>query len=344
MDEDFIEEAASAVINEVSTVDPDATSLATNFDGREDPTIFAGTKLVGYDEISDAQVFKTLKDFFRGFHFDINEDFSSRFESVDSIADYTVGTINDIAGLKKASDARKILCDAAALARFWCLGTVISSAMRSGKLGKGANEKLAFKLGKSSAYIYQYRAVAERMSISECYLLGMRGCTTTDLRRLGQIKDDDLRGSVIRAFIDSYTNTADVSGKKAAMEQLKRAIGCANSSMDVLALTNTDPSAGGPAITPPDNYTELMKRIRSMKVTIGKGFKEQTIEAFCNAAVNFSMNESTPEADSLLSNIKTEADELAKSLMHTIQDIQDMVRELQSLQGVKVTDDEGNAV
>lgn len=332
------------VENQVAEVASTATSLAANFDGREDPSIFAGTKLLGYDEVNDVKVIKTLKDFFRGFSFNIDEDFSDRFDSIDAIATYTEGTINDISSLKKASDARTVLSDAAALARFWCLGAVISSTMRGGKLGKGANEKLAFKLGKSSAYIYQHRAVAERLTISECYLLGMRGCTTTDLRRLGQIKDDDLRKVIIKTFVESYTNTADISSKKQSMEQLKRAIGCANESLDVLALTNTDPSAGGPAITPPDEYTALMKCLRSMKVRVGKDFKNETIENLCNAAVNFSMNKGTPEAENLLNNIKTEASGLIEMLLNTEADIKDMLRELYSLQEVRVTDDEGNPV
>lgn len=176
---------------------------------QEDSMLVEGILLPTYEDLTEQNVLKNVREVFHGFSFDSTENFGKRFQDINQLAQYVEASSTDIKACRRKAETADLLQRAAAMARFWYLGTVLDRALKQGSYGTSASGKLASLLGKAVSYIYQIRAVAERLTVTDCYLLGMRGCDSTTLRQLAQIRDDATRSAVIKAFIDSFVDTSD---------------------------------------------------------------------------------------------------------------------------------------
>lgn len=309
-------------------------------DPEEDQSLTAGITLPTYEDTTDQSVMTSVRDVFRGFSFDANEDFGKRFSDIEQLALYITSSMSDIQSTRRRAEAGAMLQRAATMARFWCMGKVIDKALQEGKYGTSACRKLAISIKKSEPYLYKIRAVADKLSVTDCYLLGMRGCNSTTLIELAQVRDDATRKGIITAFVNSITDTSNGLIVERARKALVNAINV-NKKTSFAELSTSDPTAGGSDILVTDSYQRVMDGLRKWQRIVKKLTSEEVIEEFCTTAADFSINENVPEAERHLAEVKAEAEHTKEMVQTAINNLNDSLRELNSLAGVEVIYNEG---
>ena len=293
-------------------------------------------KLPGFTDITDKQVLKSVRDVFKGFEPDAGT--SVRFQELDTLAKYAKNSLDAIDDINRTAKANQLCYEAAALARFWYLGQTINKALKDGQYGKNVAQQLGARLGFGQAYVYQIRAVAERLTVTDCYLLGFRGVTSTDLRKLAQVKDDAVRRNLIDAFIEVYSNTGDTQVCENAQKGFKAGINAATknaSTKDVAAMTS-DPMNGGSEIKVSVEYTETMKFLTSVGKHAKALAEDQLSEDAVRAFDYFNLSPDVPDADKHLEEIHTKAEELEKRLRLVVENCNAMIESLVVLKGVEL--------
>lgn len=294
-----------------------------------------------YDDTTDKSVMSSLRDIYKGFSFDANEDFGSRFKDLEQVADYVSASIDDINNRQRTAEATSLLQKAASCARLWCMSVVIDKVLSASKYGTKAAETLAAQLTVATSYVYRMRSVAKGLSLTDCYLLGVRGITPTMLIHIGELPDDAIRKGLVTSFVNSITDTADVQACARARRALVVAMN-ANKHANAAAITTSDPAAvGGSDILVNESYQTAMETMHKWRVRLKKVAAEQEIEGFCAALADFSINETVPEAERHLEEVKTEATQTRAVFQAAINNLTDAMRELDSLAGVEVLHDEG---
>lgn len=301
----------------------------------EDPRMSAKIELPDYGSVSEQKVLKSVKDVFKGF--DYTAGMSMGFSGTDDLAQYTINTMEDIKNVSQTARVNQIYHKAAVLARFWYLSDAINTALNKGEYGTNAVNKLANAMHLSVPYIYHMRSVATRLSVVDCFLLGTRDLDTSHLRKLAQVKDDSVRKAIIKAFLDCYKDT---SNPEVAAEAKKQFVAAVNSNLNTTAieLGTSDPLNGGSDIEVSPEYTEMDKQLGSW-ISLAKKFcNEKSLDAFVNASESFFITEETPDAEERLDEIKEKAQELTNLLVAVQGSIATLTTELDSLQGVDVTE------
>lgn len=306
----------------------------------EDPSLYAGMTLPTMDDINDQIVYKSVKDVCRGFSFDPNEMMDKKFRDIDQIANYVLATEEDIRNMCHEAEANDRLKHAAAIARFWYMAYSIDKALKEGDYGTGSSTKIAAKLHKSIPMVYSIRQVGSRLTATECYLLGLRKISSTTLRRLAALEDADHRKGLINAFVNAYSDTQDMETCEKAKKQFIAAV---NMGLDpkFLETSTSDPVAGGSAIEVSELYTEIMKRFGELERPLKKINGEVFIEAFCKACGDFSMTDSVPDAEEHVADVKAAAERLKTMCLAAKNNLDDAIRELDSISGVEVISNEG---
>ncbi len=308
-----------------------------HIDENEDQTLCKGILLPTYDDMTDQKVLKNVRDIFKGFSFDSTDNYGVKFKDTEQLAEYVQASMEDITTCRSKAEASELIQRSASMARFWYMGAVLDKALTEGAYGTAASNKLAVALKKSVPYIYQIRAVATKLTVTDCYLLGMRGCDSTILRKLAQIKDDEIRKGIIKAFIEMYINTADRNQLLAARKALVNAIN-ADQKTDFIEVSTSDPVAGGSNILVSPEYQAVVSELNSWTKMLKKASQEATITKFCNATASFYLTKEAPDAEKHMEEVKTFA-ETVRQLIATVKaNLADAESELQSLQATEVLD------
>lgn len=289
--------------------------------------------LPGYDQVTDKEVNKSVKDIFKGFD---PASTTAVFADDDALATYAQNTMNDILEMRKKVDGSQMLYKGAMLARFWYLGKTIGNALDNGNYGANVIQKLMVSLGKSQSYIYQIRRVADKIALVDCYLLGMRGLESSDLRKLAYVREDTLRKQLITSYIESIKDGDNVGKIDKARRELKAAL-LADRNADAIDVGTSDPNNGGTEIEVTPEWNDAIQTIRKWH----KLAKPQTDETMCNNSVaalgNFYLPKDTPDAEARLAELKMAAEDTAAALRIAKQNIEQIITELDSLAGVALS-------
>ena len=313
------------------------------FEDTEDmPGLHEGIALPTHAELTEQTVLSSVRDVFRGFSFDTTEDFNNRFTSLNQVSQYVASSLDDIKVVRYKAEAASILHEAASMARLWCMSSIVLQVLSKGKYGTDACGKLAAELRLSKPYVYRIADIAKRLTVVDCYLLGMRGCNGTNLLALGQIKDDVTREAIIHNFVNAVTDTANPDALVEAKRNMIRAMRAtkpmrpAHEIEDYELSSTSDPSAGGSDSFVSEVYQKTMDAFQKMKARLKRIADEQEIEEFCGALADFSISETEPEAEQHLAEIKEEAEATKEVIKTAIGNLNDALRELDSLAGVEV--------
>lgn len=166
-----------------------------------------GTRIMSlpkYNELTDQRIVKEMQRVFNGFEYDSNMNPTEVFKSADQIETYAKAVVVDI---EKCDDDFKMdaVRKAAAIsAKRWHFGFVISKCLDASGYGSDLAGKLAKAAGISTSYLYQYRAVGERLSLKDAYILGLYGLGWELIRQVAAINDDDVRRNLITYYVDSH--------------------------------------------------------------------------------------------------------------------------------------------
>lgn len=305
---------------------------------QEDQSLIGVMILPTYDNVNEQKVLKNVVDVFRGFDH-TSASSGKLFKDTDALAVYTQNTMDDIKDVRQRAERTQLCQKAAAMARFWYLGETINNALVNGEYGTAAVNKLATALKKSVPYIYQLRAVAVKLSVIDCYLLGIRGLDSTHLRRLAQIQDDNVRASIVKAFIDKFKDTSNISKLDQAKKQLLAAVNIAQNT-ETIDISSSDPeNVTTPDVSEiPSECLDVMNQLTSWQRMFKKPATEDVIETFCKTLEDFYITSAVPDADAHLANILAGAVKTKDMLLVVRSNIDDAIRELDSLQGVTVCD------
>ena len=309
----------------------------------EDQSLVDVIALPTYDDLTDAKVLGNVKDVFKGFDYDTNENMGKKFEDTSALAEYVHNSMQDIRTVRYRAEASELLQKGAAMARFWYIGDSMNKALIQGDYGTSAYNKLATEMRKSVPYIYQIRAVATKLTVTDCYLLGIRGCDSTTLRKLAQVKDDTMRTSILRAFVDLVKDTSDRDVMEAAKRNLVAAINM-DQKTDFLDVSTSDPSQGGGEVNVTIEYQEVMQQLGKWQKMLKKPIDGDTCDAFYNALEGFYMSETTPDAEHRLDEVVGEAEKTKAVMEATITVLKDNILQIESLTATAITDSEGNKV
>ena len=310
----------------VAVVDSNLPALD---DERED---IAGIALPGYDITSEKEVTKTVQRVFKGFD---PASVTAQFADGDAFVDYAKRSMTDIIEARRTSDATQLLARGASLARFWYLGKTIDTALSGGGYGANVIQRLTTELGKSQSYVYQIKQVAVKLTLVDCYLLGMRGLESSDLRKLAYVKDDKLRRQLIESYISAITDTGDTAKMEKARKALKAAI-LADRQADAIQLGASDPNNGGSEVEVSEEWAAAMSTIRSWNKATKQLVNETHVNESIAALANFYLDEDVPDAQRRLDELKMAAEDTRVQLDAAKKAIDDIIKELDSLSGVEL--------
>lgn len=303
---------------------------------KEDPEMMAVIKLPTYTDVTDQKVLKSVKDVFKGFDPDTGTS-GIKFNDIGALATYTTNSMEEIRNAREKAEASQILYRAAAMARFWYLGQTIDRALVNGEYGTSAVNKLAAALKKSPPYIYQIRAVATKLTVTDCYLLGIRGLESTHLRKLAQVKDDNVRKAIIDTFIEACQDTSDPDKLELMRKKLVTAI---NAPQDTSAsdIGSSDPMHGGTETEVSPVFTEAVNYMAKISKNTKQLADNQFAEDAARALDYFSISQNTPDAEKKLAEVKEKASALVKQVSEAIANMQDIREALKSIDDVTVTE------
>ena len=290
-----------------------------------------------YADTTPEKVLRNVREVFKGFTYDSSDD-GREFETVDALADYVQASLDDIREAQTIGETAKMVNTSASLARFWIMGEKVDKALKNASYGNGACNKLAAKLKKSVPYIYQLRDVSKQLTMQDCWLLGIRGCTTTTLRRLAQIKDSDTCKQIIAAFVADTTDTSDVTRIERATRAFKSAINDACKRVNLIEqnTTNPDEVVEDPSVLVNPSYGETMKALDEFEKKLKKLVTEDYVCQLCDTMADFAITSAVPNAQEHLSALKDRVMGIKKQLVDTQGYLDDIDRELDSLSKVEV--------
>lgn len=295
-------------------------------------------ELPTYKDVTEATIARSMRDMFKGFSCDANVDIAKEFKDIDQLAGYANKTLEDIRDVQNNGESAKIMHTSVALTRFWYLGRDIDNALKSSVYGNGACNKLAAKMKKSVPYIYQLRDVAKQLTKEDCFLLGTRGCTTTTLRRLAQIKDRDVAKQIISAFITDTQDTSDVTKMERATRAFKAAINDACKKVNLLDQSTTNPEevVDDPSVLVNPSYGEAIKVVDDLERKLKKMTSEEYVCKVCDTLADFAITESVPNAQQRLDEFKARITEVQAMVKVVTEYLADIDRELTSVAKVQV--------
>lgn len=304
-------------------------------DEAEDSSLVPVIQIPTYKDTSDKEVLHSVKTIFKSFEPPGTKN-ASPFQDVDALAQYTIDVMANIRAAREKAEGSQMLIRAATLARFWYLGQTIDTELTKGTYGTSAAQKLATAIKKSVPYLYQIRAVAQKLTVTDCYLLGLRGLDTTHLRKLAQVKDDNLRNSIAHAFIDAIGDTSDEHRTAQAKKQFIAAINgvCGTTPRDV---TTSDPENGGTEVKVSQEYTNTTKEINNVLQLLRKLGSEDYIENLCRVMDDFFITDSVPDAEKHLQAIWDKVDEIEKLVPTCTANLKDILEHAKDLKNVDVS-------
>jgi len=292
-------------------------------------------RLPTYKDINDAGVQKSVKSVFGDFAYgSASDDMGRRFSDVGQLVQYTNVVFGSIRDKLQATQASTMCTRAASMARFWYLGDTLDKALKEGDFGTNVSNQLAKELNVSVSYIYHIRRVAVKLSAVDCYLLGIRGCDSTHLRKLANIPDDKLRRDILNAFVEQFSDTSDKEAMERARKALNNACAARTSLLEVDG--TSDPSSGDAGIRVSEEWDAVMDVLASWQKMLKKPGEEQPIDDLVRVLGDFHMSSSVPNAKERLIELKDEAERTRALVLAVKNNLEDAVRELDSLSAVGI--------
>jgi len=328
-----IEEREELALETVSDAD------VTMVNDVEESSMVATISFPGYDELDDRKVLRSVQDVFKKFDYGDTTNISNQFKDTDSLAVYAKNTMADIRAVRSKADINQLVHQAAAMSRFWYLGDTIDKALKAGSYGANAAHKLAVAWNMSDPYIYQIRAVATRLTPVDCYLLGIRGLDSTHLRKLAQVQDDATRKAIITTFVSACHDTSDPTKIMQAKKLFIAAINI-KKALSTIDATTTNPD--GDKVNDedlPQEYVAVLNQISQWGKKLKKVMDEHSLEELFNASGNFYMPASAQDAETRLNDVKEAAESLKRVCMNTRNELDDIIREMDSLALVELNTD-----
>lgn len=302
----------------------------TPVEDSEDPSLAAVVALPDYATCDEQKVVNVVKTIFKGFTPDPGGE-ALKFDTTDALAVYTQQTMDDIQRINKTAEANQLYNKAAVMARFWYLGSTINNALQTGDYGSNAVQRLSTALNKSVPYIYQVRAVATNLTVVDCYLLGMRGLASTHLRKLAQIKDENIRKGIIDGFIAMFSDTSDPKKMEAARKQAIAAINSAQNA-GALNVATSDPLNGGTEVEVSPEYNDTIKTLKQLQKVFTKlADPHEVRDKYISVLENFYLTKETPDAETHLNEAKELAGNVKVLMEAAVENMRDIVAELNSI-------------
>lgn len=300
-----------------------------------------GTKILElpkYDELTDQRIVKEMQRVFTGFEYDENMQPNDVFKSADQIESYAKNVVSDIETCDNNFKMDAVLKSAAISAKRWHFGFVISKCLDASGYGSDLAGKLAKAAGISTSYLYQYRAVGDRLSMKDAYILGLYGLGWELIRQVAAINDDNIRKDLIKYYVSSitdYNNSMLREQARAAMKQAIDSLKKAPQQLDDSSNLSLIEAASNFSSEAPE-FAETEKQVEQLKSAIRGLTKKKRAEPFMKAAGDCYLPESVPGAEEHLEAFiesVTEALELLKELKELLPEYE---QELQSLSHLKL--------
>lgn len=307
----------------------------------EDASLCTAIELPSFKDTNDAKVLKNVRDVFRGFEFEPTGSVSKMFADTETLAAYIKNTEDDIRKNKFRAQATEIGVSGAAMARFWYMCDYVRRGIEDASYGTAVGPKLAAQLGRSQGLIYQYKHVAENLSVTDCYLLGLRGVKSTALRKLADIKDDDMRRGLVVAFIEAIKDTSDGKSIVDANKALSAALNSDTKAFDVIA--TSDPMSGGTDVPVTEEYKATMDQINKWSKALKKLAAPDMLVEFEDTLANFYMNDTIPDAAEHVQTVKDNAAKLRTTILAVKNNLDDAIVQIDSLVGVEVNEVDSEA-
>ena len=290
-------------------------------------------KLPSFEDITDDKIIKSMREEYKGFTFDENAEYDKMFVDVDQLSVYVQESLKDIQNTKKTGEVGMLQNNARAMARMWVTGMVVEKTLKKATYGKGASNKLAAKLHKSIAYVYQLRSYYTGLTLQQMYLLGIRMCSATDIRHLALLKDRLLAKTIIETFIKSTSDVTDRQKIEQAKKALKSAINKAIGKTDAQEQLTSDPQKSeAPKVTA--EYDAALNAIRTLRKSVKQLADMDWMEKTLGSCSDFYLMSSVEGAEEHLAKLKEEAAMLQKEIEASQTNLADALNEVQSLQAV----------
>ena len=304
----------------------------------DDSLIRPNINLPTRDDMTLQKVYQILKQNYDNFSFDVSEDYSTKFNSLDDLEDYTDRSLGDIRDEQYKTESLVRTRKGAAMARFWCICKVLSDIVANGKkYGDGAVQKYAAHKNISPAYIYQLRNIALRIDIQDAFLLGTRGIGSGALRKLAGFQDDVTRKTIIDTFLERYCDTVNKKERDIAKKAFSAAINSPNKNAKnieaanpIVALANAEDFVATPEVE------GVIAAITSVSSMLRKLARAEIMHDLQQYAGNFFLMDNVPDAEKQLAKVMEKAQELRKLLDDAQANIDEASTEIDSLLAVKL--------
>lgn len=294
-----------------------------------------------YTELSETRVVKEMQVVFKGFEFDKDFNPLERFKTAEQVEAYAKTSIKELDEADNKFKIGAIMNAGAIAAKRWHFGFMIARCLSSANYGSDLATKIATAANISPSYLYQYRAVGERLTLKDAYILGMYGAGWECIRKLAALNDDIIRSSLIRMFIDSIPDWNNSIVREKAKEQLNLAIenmkkapeaAQVASPAELEAVANFDKEA--------PEFIDCNKQMETIKSAIRGFIKPKKVEAFINAAENCYLPDTVVGAQERLDAFHTSCNE-ALEMLQEMENIIPTIREnLQSLSQMPLSSNE----
>ena len=260
-----------------------------------------------FKDVNQDSVFKSVRAVFPGFTFDNTDTYQNKFEDSDAIATYMDKALQDINKSQVTGDIAQRTHNSASEGYFWAMCATFDRTLSSSDYGKGVYNTIAARLKKSVPYVYQLRAVAKRLTVEQCFLLGSRNCSQSTLRRLAQIKDDARRTLIINTFIEETHDTSNQQAMEKARKSFFAAISDAlkNADYEMDATSAPEKVDEGPKVTV--EFDALMSAFSNLKKVIKILGDETTMTNIADSMSKFYLMDNVPNAEKHFDAAKADA-------------------------------------
>jgi hypothetical protein len=296
-----------------------------------------------YDELSDNRILKEMQKVFQGFDFDEQMQPKEVFKSVAQIEKYAKNVVNDIEAADNDFKLDAVLKAAAISAKRWHFGWVVSKCLKAADYGEDLAPKLAKAAGISVSYLYQYRAVGDRLSMKDAYILGMYGLGWELIRQLAALPDDEYRREIIQNYINSipdYNNSMIREQARATVKQILDALKNGHQALDDTSNLNLIEAASNFPNEAPE-FVEAEKQVQQLKTAIRNLTKDKRVDAFTKAAGDCYLPKEVVGAGEHLESFKESCAEALELIEQLTQLLPNYKQELESLSRLELMENEG---
>lgn len=309
----------------------------------EEKQEFGAIVLPKMNELTTDAVVRQMQDVFKGFEYDPDLKPSEKFKDAESAEKHVAAVAEDIRKSEKDFKIRAVQNEGALEARRWYFGWLISKCLSNAAYGSDMASKLAKAANMSIAYLYQYRAVGDKMTIKEAYMLGMYGMGWELIRELAALSDDGYRKALIKTYIDSIPDWNNSVVREQARLTIKEAINLIKKSPEALSIDNKaqleaidEFQEGAP------EFIECDKEVDRLKTRMRGFIKRKVLDPYYKACGDCYLVSNVPGASEHLERFKGSIAEALELLNSVREELPLIEQELQSLQNMKLLDPDDN--